>query len=826
MITGLTIKNCIPLLEKGVSSIELDTRDMWNILLGRNGYGKTTLLRMVTPMPPDNADFGPEGYKEWRYADDRGTFVLKSKTGKNNHHEFIHNGKNLNDGNTLMVQRDLVKIHFGVTQSLIDVLTGLDVADLFTTMSVARRKDFLMTVNPNDTTYALKVFDKLRGNYNAIKGGLKTQRQRLVVEEGRMSQLAGLDPATLRTEINHLDSQIKDALVLHGKLSNVKNQELKPLVTEVKDLLSRLIGNDHQIKMTSGQYEYKLDVLLQRLAHRGERSTKLAAVHSEITQQLQGMDASTQSLDGYKKRLERIEDSLEKLKVNIEIVEGFFTEHPFFQENELYRDEAIVLNGSELVEQLRMVERARDPAATSEKFKQAEEKAVQYKNEIANLENDITQINHQLKHFANADTVTCPDCEVKFKIGFERFKPQELENVREDRVRARDDLKEKLQRCMDYVEANQEWYSSMAGYMRYIRRSEHFEILSKLTQHYNVGKADDTVLVEALRRAVQLDRSLKQFAHLEEEYAQVNVQIKFLESSDVNALFMRAEDVEREMAIVQREIGYVRTEIRKVQNYLSIIQEDGFRRARLSDLVEQIMDGLEQNGMHHIKVGVQTAIDDLSPRKDQLISNLIRGESLRSVIESIKDNIADLEKREKHTQLLLDGLSPVKGLIGYLMNDFLKAVIANMNSILGQIWTTRFRILNCSNSKNEDDVELNYVFPAMTGTSNKPNKDISKCSGGEKEMINFVFRLVILRYLGPKCGIPLFMDEVGVALDTLHKGTFHGWMGEQFRTDMLPKIFMISHNYSQFGSVDANFIALNTEGLHVPSKINQKSIIR
>ncbi|QMV29157.1 hypothetical protein AP1_0456 [Aeromonas phage AP1] len=95
----------------------------------------------------------------------------------------------------LMVQRDLVKIHFGITQQIVDVLTGLDIRDLFTTMSAARRKDFLMTVNPNDTSYALKRWEKLKSNHNTLRGGLKTQRQRLVVEEGRLTQLAAIDKA-------------------------------------------------------------------------------------------------------------------------------------------------------------------------------------------------------------------------------------------------------------------------------------------------------------------------------------------------------------------------------------------------------------------------------------------------------------------------------------------------------------------------------------------------------------------------------------------------------------------------------------------------------
>lgn len=827
MLTGLIIKDNTYLKQKGIKYLELDLRDVLTIILGRNGFGKTTLMRSITPMPPDNADYGPDGYKEWRFVDDRGTYVLKSKTGKNSHHEFIYNGVNLNEGNTLLVQKELVKIHFGITQQIVNVLTGLDVRDLFTTMSTARRKDFLMTINPNDTTYALKIFEKLKSNYNTIRGGLKTQRQRLVVEESRLKDLAGLDTESLHKEIRALDDQIKEALVLHGELSHVQLSDIRPLHEEMKNIISRLLAADKRIKMGASQYNQHLTTLSTRVTNRNNFLSKLTGAHQEITQQLQGLDVSTQNLDGYKRRIGLIADTLAESRIGIEVNEMFFSEHPHFMEDEFFRSEAVVLNASEMVEQLRLVHKARDPEATSEKFKQAQEKSVEYKNNIANLEAEITQINHSLRHFNNAENVNCPECNVQFKIGFEKFNPKELENRRDENILAKEQFVQKLQRCTDYIDANEEWYSSMAGFMRYVRRLKHSTELLNLTQKYNVGKSDTTVLIECLRRAEYLDKTIKQFSLLEEEMNQLEAQVKYLESSDINALFMRAEDIEREMAFTQRELMRTRTEIKETEAYINTIMEDGHLRDRLTEITDELLTRLHQNGLYGVKRRVKNAIDDMSPRKEQLMSNLIRAESLNSVIQSIKDNIVDLERREKHTLLLMDGLSPVKGLIGYLMNDFLKAVVGNMNSILQQIWTTRFRVLNCSTSKTEEDVELNYLFPAITGDESKPSKDVGDCSGGEREMINFTFRLVILRYLGAKCGVPLMMDEVGVALDSLHRGRFNAWVDEQYRTDMLPKTFMISHDYAQFGSNNsANFIGLNTEGLKVPLTLNDKSIVR
>lgn len=827
MITGLVVKNFTPLLQKGTGYVELNVKDfVLNIVLGRNGFGKTSLLKLVTPMPPDNADFGTDGYKEWRYVDERGTFILKGTTGKSSVHEFIHNGKNLNEGKTLLVQKELVKIHFGITQQIANVLTGLDVRDLFTTLSASRRKEFLMSVNPNDTSYALKIFEKLKSNYNTIRGGLKNQRQRLVVEEGRLTQLASMDPVELEQEIAKLDSQIKSALVLHGELTSVQQHDISELKTEINNIISRLIGNNSLIKGTKGYYLERREFNLKRLVSRTTLITKLSTLHSEITQQLQGIDLSSQNLDGYKSRSVMIERTLDKLKNDLESTELFFVGQEFFQ-NGFYRDEDLLTNGHELMEQLRLVHKARDPEATGTKFRQTSDNLVIATNQLSNVNNDITQINHQLEHYNKADTVECPDCESKFKIGYETFNPSQLSSLRDDKVIERDRLKKVIEGLTDYVENNEEWYSSMTAYHRYLKRLREPVKLIEMTNHYNVGKTDIQVLLESIRRSMEIDVLVKQIEQLENEHQQLTVQIKFLENSDTTTLFARAEEIDLELGMSQRELYRINQELKHIESALDAIATDDVLRDRLAQAMDEIQFKLAENGKYRVKLKIEQAIDELSPQKDQLIGNLIRAKSLNSVIESMKENIADLEKREKHTLLLMDGLSPVKGLIGYLMNDFLKAVVGNINAIIQQVWTTRLRVLNCSTSKTDDDVDLSYTFPVLVGDGDKPNKDIGLCSGGEREIINFAFRVVILRYKGSKCGVPLLMDEVGVALDELHKGRFYSWVEEQYRLDTLPKTFMISHNYAQFASNhDANFIALNVEGLNVPANMNKHSIIR
>lgn len=828
MINKLILVGFIPLLKKGVKEIDLDLSDILNILLGRNGFGKTTLLGQFSPLPPDNADYAPDGYKEWWYKDDRGTFILKSKTGKNSHHEFIFNGTNLNQGNTLLVQRELVKTYFKITPNINNVLTGLDVRDLFTTLSTAKRKEFLMAVNPNDTSYALKIFEKLKSNYNTIKGGLRTQRQRLVTEEGRMNQMASLSTEDLQKEIQQMDGQLRNALYIHGQLSQIEYQDLAPLKHSINNIISQLLGNNPRIKHTKSHYLQRKERLLRDLDDRNKLSTKLSAVLGEVTTQLQGFNVEGLDLSGLQSRLDMILDSIHVYEEEIKTCESFFINHDYFHRNKLYSSKAILHQGLELIDQIQMVYRTTDKEITSEGFRVKEQKLVHLKNEYNNIEQEIVQLNHTLSHFSKAQLINCPECKTDFKLGFEKFDVNKITAKRDNLAERSVELSKEIKRYEEYIESNTDWYSSMSVLMRYLKRSHFSEDLIDLIKEYDVGKRDPAVLIECIRRSISLNELKIQTNRLREESTQLIAQIKFLQSNDVAALFQRAEDVERELAITQRSIGRIVTELAEVNNLIDVIVTDELLRDQLEILIDEITEKVNNNGKYQLKIKVEEIVNELSPRKDQLISSLIRAQSLHSVIDSIKENIADMEKKEKHLLLLMDGLSPVKGLIGYLMNDFLKAVIGNINAIIQPVWSGRLVVLNCEASKSDDDsVDLNYQFPVISGDSNKPNKDIGNCSGGEREIINLAFRLTILRYLGNHCPVPLIMDEVGVNFDELHRRNFCNFIASLLRTDKVRQLVMVSHYINQFGMfADANIIALNVEGLSVPAEVNKKSRIR
>ena len=174
MITKFILKNYIPLMTKGVSYVELTLKDVINILLGKNGHGKTRILAELNEFPPSNQDYDKDGYKYVECTHNNKHYVLESFTGKSSKHSFkCLEGKEYvehNPGGTQKVQTELVKRFFGLTPSINAALSALRENDRFTAMSPLQRKDILMELCPNDTNYALTTYNKMKQALNDTIG--------------------------------------------------------------------------------------------------------------------------------------------------------------------------------------------------------------------------------------------------------------------------------------------------------------------------------------------------------------------------------------------------------------------------------------------------------------------------------------------------------------------------------------------------------------------------------------------------------------------------------------------------------------------------------
>lgn len=826
MLTSLKLKGYIPLKNKGVNSISLSTKSIFNIIFGRNGYGKTSLLREMSPLPPDNSDFEDGGYKEVTFKIGHNIFKLASTTGKKSSHYFYLNNVNLNTGNTLLVQKELVKQYFKINNDIKGVLTGLDLSDRFSSLPPQRRKSVLMDINPNDTSYALKIFEKTKTALNHTRGALKHQTQRLASELKRQEDFEKMDSIELQFQINKLDKQIKEAFIIHGSLQSINEPKIEPIKRKMEDILARLTCNTSKTLYTASYYVELIERVQRYLFKEKTRQSALQTLIESTTDKVNNLNIPEGfSLQEYEYKIEDIEKKILTLSNEKNETLKEIEKEEFFKDDK-WKTDSFYNEINNLLDNIINVEISTDKDISSALYLQKQELVKGLMNELDVKEKKIGDLRHLLNHYQNTDLTTCPNCNANFKIGFEKVDITKVKDEIDLLIVKVELLNQNVKNINKYLEDNEGWFETMKSLMLFLKYSINSKYILELVKYFEIGKKQPLILVNKLkliRKHFELD---KEQELLIQEQTKLKAQYSLMCDKDVQSLYKDLEDLSIELGRVQRNISRYNKDIQCWENKIEEVKADEFLRDQYFILFEELNEQLILEGKWEIKNKVVERINELTPRKEAIMSQLIRSESFKSIIKSIEDSVEELKKREKHLKAIMDGLSPVKGLIGYLMIDFLNSLCANVNAGISAIWTDNLKLLSCHT--DESNIDLDYKFPVITTNPKKPTEDIKKCSGGEKEIIDFFIRKTLLRYKGERCGIPLDMDEVGITFDELHRGRFFSYISEQLRLDKLPQTFMISHyvnQYNRFNNEDINLIALNTEGLNVPRNLNTNTEI-
>ncbi|QGZ14455.1 hypothetical protein [Photobacterium phage PDCC-1] len=822
MITELRLKNNTGLLTKGTRSVELVFSDLVNIFMGRNGFGKTSILKECHPLPPDNADYAKGGYKYVKWVvSEQEFYILESHTGSSSKHSFKKNGvEELNTGGTLTVQKDLCKEYFGLTPSLVKYLTGLKVNDLFTALSTAARKQIIMDMYPNDTRYAVGVYNKIKSELRNCTGAIKNQHHRLAEENQRKEQLMGKSVEQLEQEIEQLDGRIKEAMVLSGALANVVpmdeelNRDIRRFVKTTKELV---VGS-----VTSIQTPEELEQqALQYKRIMTKMNTQITVRRSKITdlmETLSGVNYITETpevLEEQRLRLQSLhqQDSVSAADAQRIVYQTF---------GEISDDtvDLIARSSGQLVSVLDQVTLASSPQVTLMDYRLWEERLEEVNSQGRNLKYQVEELRHALKHFDMTEDMKCPECEHEFKPGFDL---KDVEHKRAELTRLTEQLKrvvEERNRLKQKLSLDEEFYSSLSKVVsttRYLD-DDNRTLLNILKEH-KVGYVDADPVINGIKMTVLYREKRDLIKQHESEIQSLSIRIDTLRRNDISELGRQLTEHESLLASEQESLRRFNEKLEQVEYKLEEMRTRDTKIDLLSALGEHIMDAFREQGKFILQQATNNAINEWVPAKDQHMQMLIRGRSTESVIESIEQDIVRLENRREKLQLLQDTICPNKGMIAKLMEDFIKALVGNMNAVIREVFTTPLYVLPCVNNKGE----LSYRFPVINSIDGKPSKDVSDCSGGEQDIINLAFRMVLMRYQS-RNRFPLVLDEVGVKLDTYHQQRLFDYILSISTNGDVNQILMVSHFFTHISMFKgANVVALNSEGITVPEDANRNA---
>lgn len=822
-ITGFKVKDCLYITNKEIRSIESTMTEQMQLILGTNGSGKSVLTRLLTGWPPKPKAFKAGGYFELTARNETDTYLIRYDFAKSVKCTFIKNDDVLNDKSTTTVQKDLLKEHFGIDQDIYKLMTGLT---SFTDMSANERKRWIDKVSPIDMTYITGVYDRVRKTARDVKGAIKVNTERMHREQTRLDTL-GL-PENIDTEYDALNGRFialtREHAADHPTSDTVVstitriNEEMQADLSRLIDLQRQAskIGKDHNIT-TFGQLDEHLTYL--RLD-----DNRLIAESEAIMADVSELDKVLHTFKGpLGNDLDELNESLTDFKEAIEGVKSNYPNGlPF---NVSYDDSHLANSMNEFIDLVRKL--ATDIPSNSkptwysrEECNRLRERRLDLRTAIQNKKTRLSRLADKLREMENSRLIDCPKCEHSFHQGFTIEDKVELERVMNKDASEQAVLEEEYERVTEMC--------------------EEIDIYHDAGKIYNTAKSIST-------QHAGFWASVEEAGYLGSNPSRLNDDVvKYNEVvGDIRSIYITAIEIKRIEQVITNmanlggnDAGSIQAKrdalLAKREGLLAKIEDnrkvsavlDSFRRLAFEQkqLVEGMSAKTERMEEAYLKLSNAAHHDIIREELDQVVGRLgIIRESvnkkqvLSNVIDGIKEQLEEIKQQQADWAALALLLSPEHGLIAEQVNSYIGGFITITNQTINSIWSYPVEVKPCS----VESGGLNYLFPVDMPTRSSSPDDISECSKGQKEVINFAFLLAVYRCLELD-HLPLFTDELGSAFDEVHASKLMVFLNRLLDSGMIKQIFMVNHFQEMHGSLkNAEVLVLDEENVSAPVTANE-----
>lgn len=790
----------------------------YQLILGTNGSGKSSILYELTPLPAHSSNYTKDGYKDVTITH-RGVeyrLISNFKTGK---HSFVKDGEELNPGGTAQVQKEHVKREFNLTAELHEVLIG---QARFTEMSPSDRRKWITMLSTCDYSYALGVHKKLASAARDQQGALRHIKQRLTQETNNLKGLTELE--TLEQKSHDLREELNVLLV--SRTPGLPNYP--DLSSQVDQCLYR-IGNLSQkiMELTRpqpwmSQYRSPTDVEEHFHAVNSELNTATALLERSTNEYVEmeavvGSMAGTEEID-----LENIEASMMLIDQEME---GHRSKLQIFKN--LQDADYLLRDTDQIIDDLIGIFNQL-PDNTSRRFSQAtvreaREAIVELQKVIEASNNKLSQLNARMVTMRSAKETTCPQCSYVWREGYSDREMAQLEAWVEEHEKIIDETRAVIAVHQKFLEESEE-YSFTFGRLRSLNSNyprlrplwdfileNHLAIKAPSTQ---IGIfyqwRDDvvtTVAIEELeRKRIRLaEMSAKQsqhggVAHFNQRLVRLNEEVHRI-TEEVQALRKKSSDVRQ-----------YRSQVQQIETTMKALDVSV---AELETLRLKAVDSLRNQ---HVDTVVAIHQTDLALMHRKLTEK----HALDGIIRDLTSSHDEVEENFKALSLLADALSPTEGLIAEQLTGFITCLVGQLNSIIGTLWTYDMAVQPCGMSSGE----LDYRFPLQIQSAEHVAPDVAKGSKAQQQVVNFAFQLTVMLYM-EMTDYPLYLDEPGEGFDEQHRTNLIGFVKQLMDANHHSQLFLVSHYAATHGSlVNSEVLVLDSNNITVPGEFNKHVVMR
>lgn len=811
----------------GTKYFKMTMTEIVQLILAKNGAGKSSLVDMVSPLPASAEQFLPNGSSVVKIIDKGITYVCSSFFGKKAHHSFIRGGDELNEGGTVSVQRRLVEEHLHYTQEIHDVIIG---REKFSTMSAAARRKWFILFSPVKFDYALSVYGKLKDLHSERNGALRTAKKRLVAELSHCiseeeQQKLQVETEQLKHELDYLQSLRAPVSSTGFEMRNVLNRKLRD-IESVSDLILRMQNIDRPDGRTYTILE--INSLIENVKH--DITAKEALIKKETAD--------------YQKLIEK-EQILKKTGNESDTVLGYRAESLLQKRAERLLTRKLGLNTVRPAEALAALnsvfpqlenvfstiesnETRRFTQAGNAFLIAARDSLLEKKREMANTAAKQQHMRSKMEAHRSSTNSTCPKCSYTWIEGYSEEQYQallvEMDAFNVETQKIEDLLKEQVVRLAEFDE-----YRKLYG--EYVRCTRNWPVLEPLWDHLTTTETvvnyprKANVILTTYRHDLDIELDAQKYLDEYKELQQLILQAEKVGTANMQELRDKLEsssviigDLTHSLGEQQKKLSdYVR-----YRNQITSMLEMGDQLRGLLDesrhIKSETVETLRRETINKCITAIQIALG----KKTEALNAM---SSQQLIIADLRKHIDKYTLEEKSLASMIRELSPTEGLIADALMGSIKNFLAQMNNIIRKIWTYPLRVLECRVEATAGD-ELDYKFPVMVNDMSNVTPEVKLCSTAQKEVIDIVFKVTAMRHLGLGDSA-LILDEFGASFDIEHREQATHVIKSLMDTMDFSQLFMISHYEAAYGSfTNAQICVLDTRGVNIPSEYNQHVILK
>lgn len=827
LIKFIELYNYRRLKNKGINRISIRFTEIVQIILGKNGSGKSSLAHELSPLPPANDEYDKDGYKHVVIEHKGVEYELYSTPGSPSRHSFKMRRDGieteLNESMTMNAQNILVKEHFGYTKEIHELLLGLVNGVAFTNMTPQKRREWFTMLHPTDMSFVTELHQTLKVMLRDTKGGIKTGNSHLTELYGQRKD--GMDIDGQQQQLDLIQTRRdRIAQFVSNEISGVNYQQ------QIDDDLLALqqMGNDFQRSppALSQHYGSQSDILTQLEICRGEL-TKLQYAHkthsNELTELAKNEVFSSGNVEKDKAELEAAEiqvvELIEQSRAAHEDAVKRLGDNPLWQKmSEMSFDKVRVLLSQleQLIDYLLRMVVLDDRKVTISQYDRIRHLQYELTSSVENLEREDQKLTHKLNHFTNAEKTECPSCHYRWLPG---ITDQQMDVVKQQHAALNVELatkRDRLAKCKDYLATYETWYEAAVTFTRYMNSipecREVFEWMIANDVYYENNRNFANVL-PAIKHGIL---AYEDYKSNQQRLSQIKQKLKLFTDDAIEWWKRRHDEHEAALSRTISEIQIVQREIARLESDLRKSNDAVVTAEILNATISRIKENTGNLGRQVIANAANTEYRELGEQHKAINAGLYNARSLEGTISSTEAHLSSLTNAEKALQLLVKATSPTEGIVAEELSEFIGTFVDEMNQIIEEIWGDTLRILPC----NMENGDLSFKFPLISGEFSGVAKDVSDSSTGEAQIINYVFRLVVMSYLG-FVQYPLHMDEAGANFDVAHRPALMNYIKRAAESGTYSQIFLISHYIANHGVMThAETCALTTDGVALPEKYN------